>query len=372
MGLRSFYIMTLPTGTARKDRGMHSRWARFGAATALTVAITAGSAVATANDAAAATPILLGSCATSVQGAPGTPVELSPAAVVTPITSLIDAIPLLGPPLAKPFQTAFTALPPIPLGALPTGKGTITGGQIANDVIAQLRQLPLLGPILGTLIGGVQSTLAGLCSVTVTGVDAVVAPVQDGTTSIDKGSQQAQQDLGIIPKGSSNPGSGGGTPSKGGTPVGTGPVQQGGGGASGNGTTKPPGSNSPVVGGVPAGLGTGGSLFGAGTLLDYGLAESPLSRYAGIPFASAGLFDPAPGVKYGGDVSGYSPSYGVLGQDGTVPPDGVQTAGHAEALGPSGALGNGVGLPMLLAVLMLAGVTAALVRTWVLRKVRVP
>ena len=49
----------------------------------------------------------------------------------------------------------------------------------------------------------------------------------------------------------------------------------------------------------------------------------------------------------------------------------MRTAGHAEALGPAGTPGSGVGLPMLLAVLMLAGVTAALVRTWVLRRVRV-
>jgi hypothetical protein len=350
---------------------MHSSWARFGAATALTVAITAGSAVATASEADAATPILLGSCATSVQGTPGTPVELSPSAVVQPIVSLIDGIFILGPPLAAPFKSAFDALPPIPLGTLPTGSGTITGGQIANAVVAQLNKIPLLGPIIGTLVGTVQTTLAGMCSVGVTGVNAVVAPVQDGATSVDKGSQQVQKALGITPKSGTTPGSGGTTPGKGGTPTGTDPGKQGGGGtpSGGGGSAKAPTSNSPVLGGLPANLGTGGSLFGAGTLLDYGLAESPLSRYAGIPFASAGLFDPSPGVKYGGNVSGYAPSYGVIGQDTTVPPDGVETAGHAEALGPAGTLGNGVGLPMLLAVLMLAGVTAALVRTWVLRKV---
>lgn len=351
---------------------MHSSWARLGAATALTVAITAGSAVAGASEADAATPILLGSCATSVQGTPGTPVELSPSAVVQPIVSLIDAVPILGPPLAAPFRSAFTALPPIPLGALPTGSGTITGGQVANAVVAQLNKIPLLGPIIGTLVGSVQQTLTSMCSVGVKGVNAVVAPVQDGATSVDKGSQQVQKALGVTPKSGDTPGSGGTTPGKGGTTTGTDPGKQSGGGTTssgGGGSAKAPTSNSPVLGGLPANLGTGGSLFGAGTLMDYGLAESPLSRYAGIPFASAGLFDPSPGVKYGGNVSGYSPSYGVIGQDTTVPPDGVQTAGHAEALGPAGTLGNGVGLPMLLAVLMLAGVTAALVRTWVLRKV---
>jgi hypothetical protein len=111
--------------------------------------------------------------------------------------------------------------------------------------------------------------------------------------------------------------------------------------------------------------------FGAAQLLDDGLAESPLARYSGIPFASAGVFAPSPGVRYGGDVPGYSPGYGVLNDSGTPRSDGIQTAGEAEALNPGSTPGsNGIGLPMLLAVLALAGATAGLVRTWVLRKVR--
>ncbi|HEX9335600.1 MAG TPA: hypothetical protein VF892_06930, partial [Pseudonocardiaceae bacterium] len=66
---------------------MHAKWARLAAATALAAAVTVGSAMAGAGTAAASTPIVIGSCATSVQGAPGTPVELSPSAVVTPITN---------------------------------------------------------------------------------------------------------------------------------------------------------------------------------------------------------------------------------------------------------------------------------------------
>jgi hypothetical protein len=340
---------------------MHATWARLAIVTALAGVVTAGSAMVVAAPASAATPIVVGNCATSVQGAPGTPVELSPSAVVQPITNLISAIPLLGPGLANQFQTAFVALPPIPLGALPSGSGVITGGQIANDVVAQLNKLPLLGPILGTLVGGVQSTLASMCQVTMTGVNAVVAPVQDGTSSIAQGSQQAQQSLGLLPKTGGSPGTGG-TPGQTGTPPGSGGgVQQGGGGAG------LPAPNSPVIGGVPF-TGAGNSLFTNGDIFGFGFAESPLARYAGIPFASAGLFNPSPGVKYGGDVSGYAPGFGVLGQN-QVPADGVQTAGQAEALGtPGNALTNGVGLPMLLAVLMLAGVTAGLVRTWALRR----
>jgi uncharacterized membrane protein YgcG len=342
---------------------MHATWARVAVATALAGAVTAGSTMITAAPASAATPIVVGSCATSVQGAPGTPVELSPSAVVQPITNLINAIPILGGLLAPQFQTAFTALPPIPLGALPTGSGVITGGQIANDVVAQLDKLPLLGPVIGTLVGTVQTTLGSMCQVTMTGLNAVVAPVQDGTGAVAQGSQQLQQTLGIAPKTGGSPGTGG-TPGQTGTPPGGsgGGTQQGGGGSSGL-----PAPNSPVLGGVPF-SGAGGSLFPTGDLSGFGFAESPLARYAGIPFASAGLFDPSPGVKYGGDVNGYAPGFGVLGQN-QVPADGVQTAGQAEALGtPGNALTNGVGLPMLLAVLMLAGVTAGLVRTWALRR----
>ncbi|HEY3608360.1 MAG TPA: hypothetical protein VGL06_12710 [Pseudonocardiaceae bacterium] len=340
---------------------MHATWARLAIVTALAGAVTAGSAMVTAAPASAATPIVVGSCATTVQGSPGTPVELSPSAVVQPITNLITAVPILGPLLAPQFQTAFTALPPIPLGALPTGSGVITGGQIANDVVAQLDKLPLLGPIIGTLVGTVQSTLASMCRVTMSGVNAVVAPVQDGTGALAQGSQQLQQSLGVAPKTGGSPGTGG-TPGQTGTPAGGGGGQQQGGGSSGL-----PAPNSPVLGGLPF-TGAGNSMFTNGNLFGFGFAESPLARYAGIPFASAGLFDPSPGVRYGGDVSGYAPGFGVLGQN-QVPADGVQTAGQAEALGsPGNALTNSVGLPMLLAVLMLAGVTAALVRTWALRR----
>jgi uncharacterized membrane protein YgcG len=351
---------------------MRSRWARFGVVTAIAVTITTGSAVATAGLAdGAAAPVVIGSCATSVKGDPGTPVELSPSAVLSPVVDIVQTLDLLNV-ITPSFRSAFAALPPIPIGTLPTGTGTITGGQIANAVTAQLNKIPLLGPIITTLTGKVQSTLASMCQVTVTGVNAVTAPVQNGTSAIASASQKAAQKAGIVPQSGSTP-AGGSTPGKtgstGGSSGGGAPVKQGGGGSSsGSGLPAP---NSPVLGGLPPGLGAAGATFGAGTLLDYGLAESPLARYAGIPFASAGLFDPAPGVKYGGDVPGYAPSSGQLGQNDVLTPDGVQTAGHAEALNPGGTLGNGVGLPMLLAVLLLAGVTAALVRTWVLRKVRV-
>lgn len=342
---------------------MQRKWARFTAATVLAVVVTGSGVVLTAGSAGASTPIVVGNCAATVQGAPGTPVELAPSAVLQPVTNLVQALDLLNV-ITPTFKSTFAALPPIPVGAVPTGTGVITGGQIANAVVGQLNALPVLGPVLGLLVGNVQATLSSICGLTVTGVNAAAGPVQDGTGAIASASQQAAQAAGLAPKQGGAPGSGGAPGQQSG---GTTPVQQGAGGSG------LPASNSPAQGGIPFGA---PSLFGAafgGSLYNYGLAESPLSRYSGIPFATPGLFAPAPGVRYGGDVPGYAPSYGVLGQQdstGNVPS--VQTAGHAEALGPAsgGGVTGAIGVPMLLAVLALAGVTAALVRTWVLRRVR--
>jgi hypothetical protein len=342
---------------------MRSSWARITSATVIAAAVTAGAAVGTGTAVGTAQPIVIGSCDTTVRGTPGTPVELSPSAVTGVIDNAIDALPL-GGLLLGPVKSAAAALPAIPIGALPTGTATISGAQLGDDVVAQLRNvnLPLVGGLLTTLLTNVRSALASGCSVILTGVNAAAAPVQQGATAIAQGSQQLQQQTGLVPRSGSTPG-GGGTPAAAGGPGGGGaPTRQGSpSGGSGGG---PPASNSPVLGGLPSGLGDLTSTFGPGALLDYGLAESPLARYAGIPF------DPAPGVKYGGDVPGYAPTYGQLGQGNGTPPDGVQTAGQAVAYDPGGGLGNGMGLPMLLAVLALAGVTAALVRTWVSRRMR--
>jgi hypothetical protein len=63
-------------------------------------------------------------------------------------------------------------------------------------------------------------------------------------------------------------------------------------------------------------------------------------------------------------VPGYSPEFGIVGD--TPPDDGISVAGRAEALSPPKS--QRVEFPVLLAVLFLSGVTAALVRTWVLRR----
>ncbi|MDT7786329.1 MAG: hypothetical protein QOF58_4748 [Pseudonocardiales bacterium] len=283
--------------------------------------------------ATAADPIVVGSCATSVQGTPGTPVSLSPAAVTQPITDLIRAVPLLGPPLVKPFQDAFSQGKPIPIGAVQTGTTTISGATIANAVVAELQKLPLLGPIIVTLDQTVRSKLTSGCQVVVTGVNQVAAPVQDGAKAVADASQQAVQ-LPGLPK-----------------PPGQQPQPQ-------------PGTQPGQPGVTP---GTPGAVPGAPSNRDFSLyslggnfGRVPLFTYGSLPFAMPGLYSPSPGVRYGSQVPRASNGNGVDGDE-------VLAAGRATALPRLGGPG-GVGVPVLLAVLMLACVTGALVRTWVLRR----
>lgn len=286
---------------------------------------------------AAPPPVVIGSCATSVQGVPGQPVALQPSAVLGVVVDAVRAVPLLGPPLAGSAQTAFQALPPIPIGVLPTGTGYLNGGVVATAVVAKLAEIPLLGAVIGPVATSVQGTLTTVCGVTMTGVNTAAAPAQEGAKSVADASQQATGAL--VP---------GGTPLPGNKP---GPAP---GGGAGSQSPPPAGANQPVLGGAYGGADLSRYLWGG---------RAPMTDYGSIPFASAGLFAPSPGVRYGGAVSGYTPQFGILGADAQ---DGVRVAGNAEALHPTG--GGRVALPVLLAVFALSGVTAALVRTWVLRR----
>jgi hypothetical protein len=323
---------------------MRRRVKSFATAVALLFA-TSLTLLAGGGTANAAEPIVIGSCATSVQGTPGQPVSLAPAAVLGIVTDAVRAVPILGPPLAASANQAFAALPPIPIGALPTGTGVITGGTIANAVVAELKKIPLLGPVLAAVVTTVQGQLTQLCGVTVTGVNTAAAPVQDGAKAVADASEAAVAQA---------TGQTGGTPSAPGSNPGTGGGGTSGGSTSG-GTTAP---TSPVLGG----LNNLGLQLYSGGLWDYG--RSPMADYSNIPFARAGLWAPSPGVRYGGGVPGYSPEFGIVGD--TPPDDGISVAGRAEALSPP--KNQRVEFPVLLAVLAMSGVTAALVRTWVLRR----
>jgi hypothetical protein len=313
-------------------------------AAALLFAVSAMTLLAGSGTANAAQPIVIGSCATSVQGTPGQPVSLAPGAVLGIVTDAVRAVPILGPPIAGAANQAFAALPPIPIGAIPNGTSYITGGTIATAVTTELKKIPLLGPVIGLVVSSVQGTLTQLCGVTVSGANAAAAPVQDGAKAVADASEAA---VGQVLPGSP----GGGTPGGGGGGhQGTPP---GGGGGSGT-----PAPNSPVTGGLSD---LGLQLYQPG-LWDFG--RSPMADYSNIPFARPGMWAPSPGVRYGGSVPGYSPEFGIVGD--TPQDDGVSVAGRAEALSPP--TSQRVEFPVLLAVLALSCVTASLVRTWVLRR----
>ncbi|MBA0123981.1 hypothetical protein H0B56_00305 [Haloechinothrix sp. YIM 98757] len=99
-------------------------------------------------------------------------------------------------------------------------------------------------------------------------------------------------------------------------------------------------------------------------------ARAPRRDYGDIPEAQAGAaeYGTAPSELYGTDGSaGSAPEFGMLGAD-EPEGDAAQHPGEAEALAASEQQPT-MQLPVLLAVIALAGTGAALFRTWVLRHV---
>ncbi|KZB84953.1 hypothetical protein [Amycolatopsis regifaucium] len=224
------------------------------------------------------------------------------------------------------------------------------------------------GPVSGVLTGTINALLGTVCKVTVTVVNTVVAPVPvvgepaaealngavTGTTQALTGGGQkapgAQPAPGKPAPGTGAPqqGGSGGTPAQGGSPA-SGP------GIPAANSPLLPGTFTPNFGGLPWGISTG---------------YAPMRDYSSIPMATAGLFSPSPGLRYGSQIPGYAPQFGIAaeGENGTANPD-VHTAGQAEALpNVSDGFTQDGKLPLLLAVLALSGVSAGLVRTWVLRR----
>ncbi|WP_344857298.1 hypothetical protein [Amycolatopsis ultiminotia] len=237
--------------------------------------------------------------------------------------------------------------------------------------------LGVVGTASGVLTGTVNAVLGTVCKVTVQVVDTVVSPVPvvgapvagavDGavsgtTNTAQQGLSAANKALGGAPA-AQKPGPdpqkppSGGAPQQGGDPAAQNPI---------------PGVNSPLL---PTGGGAGplsslvpnfGSLpFGSST------GYAPMRDYSGIPMAMAGLFSPSPALRYGSQIPGYAPQYGLPNPNG-APAGGdrtVQNAGQAQALPTTdGNHANGLDWPVLIAVLALSGVSAGLVRTWVLRR----
>ncbi|MEV5715289.1 hypothetical protein AB0L41_15420 [Amycolatopsis mediterranei] len=256
--------------------------------------------------------------------------------------------------------------------------GSTVDAKPGDHIQGSLLGLPLIDlgivtqatTVLTTTVSGLLNTI---CKVTVNVVNTVVSPVPvvgaPAASALNQGVQGltsgAQQGLGAVSGGgkqaSPQPGTGGnpqqppaqggsgGAPQQGGTPAGTMPIPDA------NSPLLPGFASTPVFGGFPFTLGTG---------------YAPMRDYGGIPFATAGLFTPSPAIRYGSQIPGYAPQYGLTGPDGASDGNsGIQTAGQAEAL-PSASDGftTGSNLPMLIAVLALSGVSAGLVRTWVLRR----
>ena len=91
--------------------------------------------------------------------------------------------------------------------------------------------------------------------------------------------------------------------------------------------------------------------------------RTPLRDYGDIPAVAPGAWSPSPSSRYGSQVPGYTPQFGFVGNHDD---QGMRTAGNAEVLPVTHT--DGIGLPVLLAVLALSVVTGTLVRTWVLRR----
>jgi hypothetical protein len=274
--------------------------------------------------ATASAAVLTGSCGSTIQGTPGDAVHVDPSSL---------------------FGLKPGSLPILDLGLVTQGTKTLTG-------------VPVLGPLLGGLLNKI-------CSVTVVGVNTVVAPVEAGASTVNKAVTNTVNTITQAAGGAT------GQPSSGGPTGGTGaPGSAPSGGAPGNapvggqnpGSPTIPGPNSPVLGGE-----TGFGYFG-GLPLDFA-GYSPMRDYSTIPMAMAGVYSPSPGLRYGGEIPGYAPEFGLPGDSSAKQGNGgIQNAGQAEALPVGGNLAGGVGIPVLMAVLLLSGVSAGLVRTWVLRR----
>jgi hypothetical protein len=253
---------------------------------------------------------------------------------------------------AKPGDTVKATTPllglPLNLGVVTEGTKVLTG--TINAILGTLCQVTV--NVVNTVVSPVPVVGAPAASAINQGVQGVTSGTQQGLRSLSGGGQPAPQQPGGTGGNPQQPpaqGGSGGAPQQGGTPAGTMPIPDA------NSSLLPGFASTPVFGGFPFTLGTG---------------YAPMRDYGGIPFATAGLFTPSPAIRYGSQIPGYAPQYGLTGPDGASDGNsGIQTAGQAEAL-PSASDGftTGSNLPMLIAVLALSGVSAGLVRTWVLRR----
>jgi hypothetical protein len=273
--------------------------------------------------------------------------------------------------LGMPGTASAAETKTVPCGSTVTAKpGDHIQGSILGLPAIDLGIVGQATTVLTSVVGGLLNTV---CKVTVNVVNTVVSPVPVVGAPLASAVNQGADGLNSAATGGLNTLNGGGKqqspqPGTGGSPQqppaqgGTGGAPQGGTPA---GTTPIPEANSPLLPGFSSSPVFGGFPFSVGT------GYAPMRDYSGIPFATAGLFTPSPAIRYGSQIPGYAPQYGLNGpdQNAAAGNSGIQTAGQAEAL-PSASDGftDGSNLPLLIAVLALSGVSAGLVRTWVLRR----
>lgn len=290
----------------------------------------------------AAQPIVVGDCGATVSGSPGQPVSVDLGAVLNTGNG-----------------------PVVPIGAIPkAGADTLDAASAAKD-----HKGPLTG-LLGGVTGTLQKVLSGGCDVVAKTTNKASAPVQDATKPATEALKPATKPVtdGLNKATGHGPSHKQSPPQK--------PPQHS--------PTKPDHANKPAhqssgAGGAPSekhdGLPKDVPLYGQ--LDDRSAPVSPASLYSTAPQDAPGFgtgqgvpgnSDP-PAAQY--DSPGRAPAFGKLpGQaDSQSKADPVRTAGNASTLAAhDNRSGGDIGVPLLIAVLAMTGVTAGLVRTWVLKK----
>lgn len=290
---------------------------KAGTATAL-AALVGGGALLTGGTASATTAVADG-CTGSLSGAMGTPVAITGASVQELVKRGANEAGTLA--VGDWAASDIAKVPTIEIGQVPeAASGSIDGDVVGTAVRGAVEDTGTLGLGLdrGATLDNIEHKVAGSCGLTVQASD-----------------YQAPQPQ---PQPSPQPEPGAPVP--------------------------PPNTPTPeLTSALPAGGGTGD-------------ARAPRRDYSNIPTATPGNAPP-PSVRYpeGNPIPGMqAPQFDVLDQQnaGAAPQPGpgseVRNAGNADSLAAPDASTKTVQLPMLFAVVALAGVTAALVRTWVLRR----
>lgn len=234
----------------------------------------------------------------------------------------------------------------VPSSLLGTGpSSSTTVGRIPSSGTSTIDVTSALGGVLGPVAPG--------CSMTLEAVEPVTEAAEPLVKAAEPVTEAAEPVTGPLP-GSSEPEA---------------PAPETGGSAA---ESNGPAANRPAA--PPLAPQSGPFMpanfnFGPTQQGIYDFSSLSLYDYGQLFSANAGEFGSLPNSNLfgGSELFGQSPRFGILGPDraGGAAED-VAAAGRAEAL-PAQQGADRVALPVLVAVLMLSGVTAALVRSWVVR-----